>query len=102
MVLERNNIFDGADIITGNPRRILDLYIQNGIHVGQLTLFVVDDASEIAKDAQTVQRILRLAESLPKCQKILLSKEWTPRVEQLADQLCVRPLIREFEQPAAQ
>jgi hypothetical protein len=47
-------------------------------------------------------RIMRLAESLPKCQKIILSKEWTPRVEQLAEQLCINPLIREFEQPAVQ
>lgn len=102
MILERNNIFDGADIITGNTKRILDLYIQNGIHVGQLTLFVVDDASEVTKDANTVQRILRIAESLPKCQKLILTKEITPRVEQLIDGLCVHPLMRTFEQPAAQ
>jgi superfamily II DNA/RNA helicase len=102
MVLERNNIFDGADIIVGNTKRILDLYIQNGIHVGQLALFVIDDASEITKDPQMPARIMRLAESLPKCQKIILSKEWTPRVEQLAEQLCINPLVREFEQPAAQ
>lgn len=102
MILERNNIFDGADIIAGNPKRIHDLYIQNGFHVGQLTLFVIDDASEVTKDATILQRILRLAESLPKCQKLILTKELTPRLEQLIDQLCINPLIREFEQPAAQ
>lgn len=100
MVLERNNIFDGADIIVGNTKRIMDLYIQNGIHVGQLNLFVIDDASEITKSPTIAQHIHRLAESLPKCQKMIFTQEMTPRVEKLVELLCVHPTMMEFEPSA--
>lgn len=94
MVQERNNIFEGADIITGNARRIHDLYNQNGIHVGQLTLFIIDRADEIAKDPVNAQRVHRLAESLPKkCQRIILSRAINPRVEKMAEVICSYPKI---------
>lgn len=93
MVLERNNIFDGADIIVGTTKRILDLYIQNGIHIGQLTLFVLDDASEICKDPVAGVHINRLHESFPKCQRIFLTSEMTPRLETLSETIQWAPLI---------
>lgn len=97
MILERNNIFDGADIIVGNPKRIMELYNQNGIHVGQLTLFVVDQADVITKDPVMAQRIHRLAESLPKCQRFILTSKMTPRVEKLAEELCIHPKMFAFD-----
>jgi len=97
MVLERNNIFEGADIIVGNPKRILDLYIQNGIHVGQLNRFVIEDASDMVKDAMAVSRIMRLVESLPKCQKFILTSELNPRTEKLIEDICIDPKVEEFE-----
>jgi superfamily II DNA/RNA helicase len=97
MVLERNNIFDGADILVANTRRLLDLYIQNGIHIGQLTLLIVDDATEIAKDVLMTQRIARLMESFPKCQHLLFTTELNPKVEKLAEVFCSHPVIMQFE-----
>lgn len=97
MVQERNNIFDGADIIVGNMKRIMDLYIQNGIHVGQLNLFVIDDASEVTKNPTIAQHIHRLAESLPKCQKLIFTEEITPRIEKLMDEVCLNPVVFAFE-----
>lgn len=97
MVLERNNIFDGADILIGTTKRILDLYIQNGFHVGKLTLFVLDDASELVNDAVMAQRIVRLIESLPKCQRFVYTAEVTPRIEKLIEDICVHPVTMTFE-----
>ncbi len=97
MVLERNNIFEGADIIVGNTKRIMSLYNQNGIHMNQLNLFVVDGASEITTDPVMAQHILRLVESLPKCQRIVLTREITPRVEKMIEYLCLNPKITVFE-----
>jgi len=98
MVLERNNIFDGADILVTNTKRMLDLYIQNGIHIGQLMLLVVDDATEIAKDAMMTQRIARLIESFPKCQRFVFTTEMNPKVEKLVEVFCVHPTVVEFEE----
>jgi len=97
MVLERNNIFDGADILVANTKRMLDLYIQNGIHIGQLTLLIVDDATEIAKDAMMTQRIARLIESFPKCQHFIFTTEINSKVEKLMEVFCNHPAIMEFE-----
>ena len=91
MVRDRNTVYDGVDILIGNPKRILDLYIQNGIHLNQLMLFVIDDADVIAKDALMVQYIIRLAESLPKCQRFIFATEQTPKMDRLLEAVCLHP-----------
>lgn len=67
---QRNDIFDGTEIIVGTPRRIYDLYIQNGFNVSQMKMFILDDVFEILKGNGRTQ-IQRLVESLPKCQHVL-------------------------------
>jgi len=67
---QRNDIFDGTEIIVGTPRRLNELYIQNGYNVSKIKLFILDDATELVK-GQSKTQIERLVESLPKCQHIL-------------------------------
>jgi superfamily II DNA/RNA helicase len=69
---QRNDIFDGTEIIVGTPKRLYELYIQNGYNVSKLKLFVLDDALELFKGGYRTQ-ISRISESLPKCQYILSS-----------------------------
>ncbi|MCF8409796.1 MAG: DEAD/DEAH box helicase [Crocinitomicaceae bacterium] len=70
---QRNDLFDGTEIIVGTARRICQMYFQNGFNVSKLRLFAV-----LEMDSQMRQGlkgyILRLAESLPKCKQLLLSK----------------------------
>ena len=96
MVLERNNIFEGADILVGNTRRIHDLYIQNGFHVGKLNLLIIDDAADVLKDGTMAQFVQRLAESLPRCQRMIFTDRETPRVEKAIETLCANPKYLEF------
>jgi superfamily II DNA/RNA helicase len=93
MVQERNNIFDGADILVVNPKKMLDLYIQNGVHINQLTLIIIDDADEIAQNNLTVQHINRLTESFPRSQRFMFTKELNPKVEKLMEIFCKNPAI---------
>ena len=69
---QRNDIFDGTEIIVGTSKRLQELYIQNGFNVSKLKLFVLDDAIELVKGGYKTQ-ISRIAESLPKCQYLLAS-----------------------------
>lgn len=69
---QRNDIFDGTEIIIGTSKRLYELYIQNGYNVSKLKLFVLDDAIELFKGGFKSQ-ITRIAESLPKCQYLLSS-----------------------------
>jgi superfamily II DNA/RNA helicase len=70
---QRNDLFDGTEIIVGTARRICEMYFQNGFNVSKLRLFAV-----LEIDVQMRQGlkgyILRLAESLPKCKQLLLTK----------------------------
>jgi superfamily II DNA/RNA helicase len=72
MLQQRNDIFDGTEIIIGNPKRLHDLYIQNGFNVSKLKMFILDDALEILKLGHKM-RISRISDSLPKCQHLLFS-----------------------------
>ena len=69
---QRNDLFDGTEIIIGTPKRIYELYIQNGFNVGKISVFVVDDLDQQMKKGFNMQ-ISRLAESLPKCQHVYLT-----------------------------
>ena len=69
---QRNDIFDGTEIIIGTPKRLHELYIQNGFNVSKLKLFILDDTIELFKGGYKTQ-ISRIAESLPKCQFLLTS-----------------------------
>lgn len=83
---QRNDIFDGTEIIVGTARRLYELYIQNGYNVSKLKMFILDDALDIFKNGHKMQ-ISRIAESLPKCQHILFSHSFKDRrVEEYLDE----------------
>jgi superfamily II DNA/RNA helicase len=88
MIVQRNHIFEGADIIVGNPKRIMDLYNQNGIHVNQLTFLIIDDASEMCKNPVTLQQVKRVNESLPKCMKWVVTYGDHARLADFTDEIC--------------
>ncbi len=77
MLQQRNDIFDGTEIIVGTPKRIYDLYIQNGFNVSKLKLFVLDDAVELFKKGYKMQ-LSRLSDSM-KCQHLLFSHSFKER-----------------------
>jgi superfamily II DNA/RNA helicase len=90
---QRNDIFDGTEIIVGTPKRIYDLYIQNGFNVSKLKLFVLDDAVEIFRKGYKMQ-LSRLSDSM-KCQHVLFSPSFSERrlEDYLEEYLPVHELI---------
>ncbi len=75
---QRNDIFDGTEIIVANPKRLYELYIQNGFNVGKLKLLILDDMVELFRTGHKMQ-LIRLFESLPKCQHLYFSTTFTER-----------------------
>lgn len=88
IIEQRNAIFDGAEIIIGNPKRLLELYNQNGIHINQLSLVIIDSTEVMCKNPLTLQAIRRIAESLPKCQKLIFSSGNHARLEPFCEDIC--------------
>jgi superfamily II DNA/RNA helicase len=70
---QRNDLFDGTEIIVGTARRICQMYFQNGFNVSKLRLFAVLEM-DVQMRLGLKGYILRLAESLPKCKQLLLTK----------------------------
>lgn len=88
MIEQRNQIFDGADIILGNPKRIFDLYIQNGINLGEIKLCIFDQVDNYPK---MVPHLIRIADSLPKSQRVFFIRDWSEKIENLADEALNNP-----------
>lgn len=95
MLLQRNAIFDGTEIIIAHPKRLYDLYIQNGFNVSKMKLFMLDDAIELFKSGYKMQ-LSRIVESLPKCQHIYASNSFNDRKmnEYLAEYLPVNIRVK--------
>ena len=79
MVLQRNNIFNGTEIIIGTIKRIFDLYVQNGINVQSLNYIIFDDFDEILTQGK-IMEVKRLIEGVQKTQIICLANEKNQRV----------------------
>jgi ATP-dependent RNA helicase RhlE len=85
-IQQRNDIFDGTEIVVGTAKRIYDMYIQNGLNLNMIRLFAIDDATKVL--VQHVPTYLaRLGESLPKCQMIIGTKEVNPKLADLMEKL---------------
>lgn len=86
MVLQRNDIFNGTEIIVGTCKRIYDLYIQNGINFKLLDYLIIDDVEEILIAGKQME-IKRLIEGFNKTQLICLANNTHPRVDQFVESL---------------
>jgi ATP-dependent RNA helicase RhlE len=95
MVKQRNDIFDGTEIIVGNMKRIFDLYVQNGINFKLLDYLIIDDFEEVLSLGKSME-IKRLIEGFGKTQLICLANERNARVQQFASS--VELDLKEVEQ----
>jgi ATP-dependent RNA helicase RhlE len=94
--IQRENIYIGADIVIGTPKRIQDIYFQNGLNVNKLKLFIIDDGEFlIRKGFQGV--IHRFWQSLPKCQQLVFSADITERLQHLCDEFMKSPHLVETD-----
>jgi superfamily II DNA/RNA helicase len=95
---QRNDLFDGTEIIIGTPKRICELYFQNGFNIGKLKIFMVlemDDQMRMGNKGL----ISRIAESLPKCRQLIFTRNAEEeRTVQYIEQFANPISIFEFEQ----
>lgn len=84
---QRNDLFDGTEIIVGTTRRMAELYFQNGFNIKKLKLFVVLGLDEQMR-AGMKGYLVRLTESLPKCKSLFFTTD--------ADEERLRSYLDEF------
>ncbi len=69
-IRQRNDLYFGTELIIGTPRRLCELYYQNGFNIGELKFFMVIDINTIFKKGLRGY-VSRISESLPKCKKVI-------------------------------
>jgi superfamily II DNA/RNA helicase len=77
---QKTEIYPGQDIVIATPARLSKLYFLNGIHLGEIQLFAIEDADYLARN-NTYNHILRLSESLSKCQYIIMADEMNSKIK---------------------
>jgi len=81
---QRNDIFEGVDIVIATPKRLSKIFYLNGINLGKLKLFIVDDAEFLSKPS-TFSDVIRIPESLDKCQYAIFSTKFDHRMERMQE-----------------
>jgi superfamily II DNA/RNA helicase len=82
IIEQRNSLFSGAEIIIGTPKRSFELYLQNGINLSQMKLFILEDADQMVKFSTD---LIRIIEGLPKCQRFIFAQQDHPKLEKMRE-----------------
>jgi superfamily II DNA/RNA helicase len=77
---QKTEIYPGQDIVIATPARLSKLYFLNGIHMGEIQLFAIEDADYLGRN-NAYNHILRLSESLSKCQYVIMSDEMNSKIK---------------------
>lgn len=81
---QREEIYYGVDILIATPKRLNKLYFLNSVHLGQLQLFVLEDAEFLIRNNYH-NDVLRVTESLQKCQYLIFAKSMHQKFERLKE-----------------
>lgn len=79
---QKDEIYLGTDIVIGTPARISKLYFLNGINLTELQLIAVEDAEFLTGTGHHTV-IDRICESMEKCQRLVIAKDYTSTIEKL-------------------
>jgi len=82
--IQKDEIYAGVDIVIATPKRLSKLFHLNGINLGKLKLFIIDDA-EFLTNSVDYANVIRLPESINKCQYIVFTSKLSSRLTRLKD-----------------
>ena len=77
---QRDEVYFGQDIVIATPTRLSKLYFQNWIHLGEIQLFVIEDANYLGR-SNAYNHVLRLSESVSKCQFVIIAEEMNSKIQ---------------------
>jgi superfamily II DNA/RNA helicase len=92
-----DDLYEGTDVVFATPKRLHTIFLQNGVNINKLQMFIVDDASVIIKNGHKVV-IHRLKDSLPRCQKLVFTEEMTDRLLEATEEMMPFAKVVEIEE----
>jgi len=81
---QKDDIYYGVDIVIATPKRLSKLFSMTGIHLGQLQLFILEDAEFLSK-AGLIDDVVRIPLSINKCQYLVFAEKMEPKMKRLQD-----------------
>lgn len=77
---QKTEVYYGQDIVIASPARLSKLYFLNGIHLGEIQLFAIEDADYLGRN-NAYNHILRLSESTNKCQFVITADTLNSKIQ---------------------
>lgn len=94
---QKDKIYMGSDVVIGMPRRLNLLYSLYALNLSGVKIFALDDAESVIKSINYLQ-IDRLAESIPKAQKIVFASELTEWLDRFSNEFMNIQEVIEIEE----
>jgi superfamily II DNA/RNA helicase len=92
---QKDDIYYGVDVIIATPKRLNKLYHINGVHLGELQLLIIEDAEFLATNSLHAE-IVRLTESIKKCQYLVFADKYYPKFDRLQSSFMSNSLLIEL------
>ncbi|TJY34095.1 DEAD/DEAH box helicase [Pontimicrobium aquaticum] len=81
---QREEIYDGIDVLIATPKRLNKLFLLNSINLSQLKMFIIEDA-EFSTISNFFQDINRISESINKCQYVVFAKTFDAKIRRFQE-----------------
>lgn len=81
---QKDDIYEGMDIVIATPNRLNQLLSMTGINVGKLKLFVVEDA-ELLMGSNEFKSLIRIPVHLSNCQYLVFASEFNAKIARFKD-----------------
>lgn len=81
---QRDDIYDGVDIVIATPKRLNKIFFLNGINLNKLQMCIVEDA-EFLFGNHNLAEVTRTPESIGRCQYVIFSSVYDKRFDKWQD-----------------
>lgn len=95
--VQKDLIYMGSDVVIGTAKRLNKIYSLYAMNLSGVKIFAIDDADSVIKIMNYLQ-IDRLAESMPKAQRVLFASEMTEWLERFSNDFMNTQEVIEIEE----
>lgn len=81
---QKNEIYDGVDIVIATPGKLKKLFKISGINVNELKIIAIEDAEFLSRN-RDYNDLVGIPEHVSKCQFLVFAATMDPKIERLQD-----------------
>jgi len=93
--VQRDDIYEGTDIVIATPKRLNKLFYLNGINLNKLQICIVEDADFLFRN-NNLAEVTRTPESIGKCQYLVFASKYDARFNRWKDSFMYNAQVVKF------